>query len=142
MDVYHCKGVLSVVNSDELHTIQVVVREIYEIVLACKWRIGEKQTNKIVFIGISEGVAGAALTIIFVLWEVKHRRKIEVRKDFFKQNGGIMLHKMLFTHKDSANQATIFTKEELKKATSNFNDANVIGQGGYGTVYKGYLTNK
>ncbi|KAJ0805468.1 putative protein kinase RLK-Pelle-WAK family [Helianthus annuus] len=92
--------------------------------------------------GISEGVAGATLTMIFVFWGVKHRRKIEVRKDFFKQNGGIMLQKMLFTSKDTANQATIFTEEELKKATDNFNDANIIGQGGYGTIYKGYLTDK
>ncbi|XP_021997294.1 COBW domain-containing protein 1 isoform X2 [Helianthus annuus] len=52
MDVYRCKGVLSVVNSDELHTVQ-AVREIYEIVPARKWRSGEKQTNKIVFIGRS-----------------------------------------------------------------------------------------
>ncbi|KAL8218720.1 hypothetical protein R6Q57_022093 [Mikania cordata] len=50
MDVYRCKGVLSVVNSDELHTIQ-AVREIYEIVPARKWKNGENQTNKIVFIG-------------------------------------------------------------------------------------------
>ncbi|KAL8258262.1 hypothetical protein R6Q59_030303 [Mikania micrantha] len=52
MDVYRCKGVLSVVNSDELHTIQ-AVREIYEIVPARKWKNGENQTNKIVFIGRS-----------------------------------------------------------------------------------------
>ncbi|MFS7901224.1 putative cobalamin (vitamin B12) biosynthesis CobW-like, cobW-like domain superfamily [Helianthus anomalus] len=50
MGVYHCQGVLSVVNSDELH---MVVREIYEIAPARKWRSGEKQTNKIVFIGWS-----------------------------------------------------------------------------------------
>nr|XP_043628268.1 COBW domain-containing protein 1 [Erigeron canadensis] len=52
MDVYRCKGVLSVVNSDELHTIQ-AVREIYEIVPARKWRTGENRTNKVVFIGRS-----------------------------------------------------------------------------------------
>ncbi|KAI3733755.1 hypothetical protein L6452_13211 [Arctium lappa] len=52
MDVYRCKGVLNVVNSDELHTVQ-AVREIYEIVPARKWKKGEKQTNKIVFIGRS-----------------------------------------------------------------------------------------
>lgn len=52
MDVYRCKGVLSVANSDELHTIQ-AVREIYEIVPARKWKSGENQTNKIVFIGRS-----------------------------------------------------------------------------------------
>ncbi|KAJ9554190.1 hypothetical protein OSB04_018235 [Centaurea solstitialis] len=52
MDVYRCKGVLSVVNSDELHTVQ-AVREIYEIVPARKWKSREKRTNKIVFIGRS-----------------------------------------------------------------------------------------
>ncbi|XP_027153436.1 COBW domain-containing protein 1 [Coffea eugenioides] len=50
MDVYRCKGVLSIVNSDQLHTLQ-AVREIYEIVPARKWRTDESQLNKIVFIG-------------------------------------------------------------------------------------------
>ncbi|XP_076958957.1 wall-associated receptor kinase 5-like [Bidens hawaiensis] len=81
--------------------------------------------------GFIEGVIGAALTISFVYWRVKQKRKIEVRKDFFKQNGGIILQEMLFICKDTGNKAKIFTEEELKKATDNFNDANVIGQGGY-----------
>ncbi|KAK9277365.1 hypothetical protein L1049_006907 [Liquidambar formosana] len=50
MDVYRCKGVLSVLNSDQLHTLQ-AVREIYEIVPARKWKGEESQLNKIVFIG-------------------------------------------------------------------------------------------
>ncbi|XP_010258100.1 PREDICTED: COBW domain-containing protein 1 isoform X4 [Nelumbo nucifera] len=50
MDIYRCKGVLSVQNSDELHTIQ-AVREIYEIVPARRWQQEENQVNKIVFIG-------------------------------------------------------------------------------------------
>ncbi|XP_030956831.1 COBW domain-containing protein 1 [Quercus lobata] len=50
MDVYRCKGVLSVQNSDQLHTLQ-AVREIYEIVPARKWKGVENQMNKIVFIG-------------------------------------------------------------------------------------------
>ncbi|KAK6921929.1 Cobalamin (vitamin B12) biosynthesis CobW-like, C-terminal [Dillenia turbinata] len=50
MDVYRCKGVLSVLNSDQLHTLQ-AVREIYEIVPARKWQKEEKQINKVVFIG-------------------------------------------------------------------------------------------
>uniref|UniRef100_A0A6N2LRS9 CobW C-terminal domain-containing protein n=1 Tax=Salix viminalis TaxID=40686 RepID=A0A6N2LRS9_SALVM len=40
MDVYRCKGVLHVRNSDELHTLQLA-----------GWRSDENQTNKIVFIG-------------------------------------------------------------------------------------------
>ncbi|CAI9785281.1 unnamed protein product [Fraxinus pennsylvanica] len=50
MDVYRCKGVLSVVNSDKLHTLQ-AVRELYEIVPTRKWKDGENRINKIVFIG-------------------------------------------------------------------------------------------
>lgn len=57
MDVYRCKGVLSIVGSDELHTLQ-AVREIYEIVPSRKWQNGETPMNRIVFIGqnLNEGV--------------------------------------------------------------------------------------
>ncbi|XP_038886769.1 COBW domain-containing protein 1 isoform X2 [Benincasa hispida] len=50
MDVYRCKGVLSIKNSDQLHTLQ-AVRELYEIVPTRQWNNGESQMNKIVFIG-------------------------------------------------------------------------------------------
>ncbi|XP_010527742.1 PREDICTED: putative COBW domain-containing protein 7, partial [Tarenaya hassleriana] len=50
MDVYRCKGVLSINHSDQMHTLQ-AVREIYEIVPARKWGEEENRTNKIVFIG-------------------------------------------------------------------------------------------
>ncbi|XP_028803612.1 COBW domain-containing protein 1 isoform X1 [Neltuma alba] len=50
MDVYRCKGVLSVENSDQLHTLQ-GVRELYDIVPTRLWGKEENQINKIVFIG-------------------------------------------------------------------------------------------
>ncbi|CAN6675837.1 unnamed protein product [Malus baccata var. baccata] len=50
MDVYRCKGVLSIHNSNQLHTLQ-AVKEIYEIVPTRDWKTEEAQTNKIVFIG-------------------------------------------------------------------------------------------
>lgn len=52
MDVYRCKGVLRILNSDQLHTLQ-AVREIYEIVPTRKWKEDENHMNKIVFIGQS-----------------------------------------------------------------------------------------
>ncbi|KAF9591543.1 hypothetical protein IFM89_004597, partial [Coptis chinensis] len=50
MDVYRCKGVLNVRNSDQVHTIQ-AVREIYEIVPVRRWKLEENRMDKIVFIG-------------------------------------------------------------------------------------------
>ncbi|KAG6398877.1 hypothetical protein SASPL_140348 [Salvia splendens] len=52
MDVYRCKGVLNIANSDQLHTLQ-AVREVYEIVPTRNWRNEDDRVNKIVFIGRS-----------------------------------------------------------------------------------------
>ncbi|CAI9096482.1 OLC1v1032643C1 [Oldenlandia corymbosa var. corymbosa] len=52
MDIYRCKGVLNIKNSDQLHTLQ-GVREIYEIVPAREWRKDETEMSKIVFIGLN-----------------------------------------------------------------------------------------
>ncbi|KAJ9560516.1 hypothetical protein OSB04_005676 [Centaurea solstitialis] len=101
-----------------------------------------KSQDRAVIEGVGEGVAGAAVAMVFVYWGAKRRLRIKCRKDFFKKNGGIMLQKMLFTCEDHVDKGKIFTEEELKKATNNFNNAKVIGQGGYGTVYVGTLENK
>ncbi|CAO2830225.1 unnamed protein product [Amaranthus hypochondriacus] len=50
MDVYRCKGVLNILDSDELHTLQ-AVREIYDIVPSRAWKNEESRMNRIVFIG-------------------------------------------------------------------------------------------
>ncbi|KAK8936620.1 hypothetical protein KSP39_PZI012107 [Platanthera zijinensis] len=52
MDVYRCKGVLFVKDSDELHTLQ-AVRELYEILPARRWHHNDQKMNKIVFIGMA-----------------------------------------------------------------------------------------
>ncbi|KAL0926052.1 hypothetical protein M5K25_004433 [Dendrobium thyrsiflorum] len=53
MDVYRCKGVLNVHDSNQLHTLQ-AVREIYEVVPARQWHETEQKMNKIVFIGMPQ----------------------------------------------------------------------------------------
>ncbi|KAL5576202.1 hypothetical protein UlMin_017901 [Ulmus minor] len=63
-----------------------------------------------------------------------------MKEKLFQQNGGLILQQQLFHQRGSAETARIFTVEELKKATNNYDEARVLGQGGYGTVYKGVLT--
>ncbi|KAL6856235.1 hypothetical protein ACP4OV_019037 [Aristida adscensionis] len=49
MDIYRCKGILHIHNSDQVHTLQ-AVREVYEVVPAREWSETESRVNKIVFI--------------------------------------------------------------------------------------------
>jgi serine/threonine protein kinase len=71
-----------------------------------------------------------------------HRRKlIKMRSEFFRQNGGWILQQRLASQGiDSTTK--IFTAKELQKATDNYSDNRILGQGGYGTVYKGVLSNQ
>uniref|UniRef100_A0A453B5Z4 CobW C-terminal domain-containing protein n=1 Tax=Aegilops tauschii subsp. strangulata TaxID=200361 RepID=A0A453B5Z4_AEGTS len=51
MDIYRCKGILNIHDSNQLHTLQ-AVREVYEVVPAREWSETQSRMNKIVFIGI------------------------------------------------------------------------------------------
>ncbi|CAN1827771.1 Wall-associated receptor kinase-like 22 [Linum perenne] len=57
----------------------------------------------------------------------------------FKQNGGVLLQQKLTSYPGSHENARLFTEEELKRATDNYNQSRFLGQGGFGTVYKGML---
>ena len=56
----------------------------------------------------------------------------------FNQNGGLLLQEKLSSYRGSE-KAKIFTAEELQRATDNYNESRFLGQGGFGTVYKGML---
>ncbi|XP_074328220.1 wall-associated receptor kinase 2-like [Apium graveolens] len=93
-------------------------------------------------------IAIAAGTSIFVLvagssWIYRHRAKkkhIKQKHKFFMQNGGFTLRQELSKDDGLAQTARLFTEEELKKATNNFDEHEIIGRGGCGTVYKGVLS--
>jgi hypothetical protein len=67
------------------------------------------------------------------------RKLIKLKQKFFQQNGGSILLQQLSTGEDSSQSAHIFTEEELKKATKNYDESLIIGRGGFGTVFKGIL---
>ncbi|KAL8239795.1 hypothetical protein R6Q59_016362 [Mikania micrantha] len=62
------------------------------------------------------------------------------RKNVFKRiNGGLLLKQQKEIDPSLVNKTILFTSRELAKATDNFNENRVLGQGGQGTVYKGML---
>ncbi|XP_022895361.1 putative wall-associated receptor kinase-like 16 [Olea europaea var. sylvestris] len=90
--------------------------------------------------GISLGITVFILVVCW-LYSMLNRRKLNTMKQkFFLQNGGLLLQEKLTQRQQSPVMAKIFTSAELKKATDNFHDSRIVGQGGYGTVYKGLLT--
>ncbi|KAF3943220.1 hypothetical protein CMV_030198 [Castanea mollissima] len=72
---------------------------------------------------------------------LKKRKLIRLKEKFFKQNGGLILEQQLSRFEGSTETTKIFTEEELQRATNNYNESKIIGQGGFGTVYKGDLPN-
>ncbi|CAD6262455.1 unnamed protein product [Miscanthus lutarioriparius] len=90
-------------------------------------------------------VAGLSLLVLLLIlgfwthWLVKKRKLAKTRQRYFMQNGGLLLKQQMFSERAPLH---IFTSSELDKATSNFSDDNIVGRGGFGTVYKGILSNQ
>ncbi|KAL8467304.1 hypothetical protein ACS0TY_036139 [Phlomoides rotata] len=56
-----------------------------------------------------------------------------------KEKAKVAVEEKLIGRQSSSNEARIFSASELQKATNNFHNSMIIGQGGHGTVYKGVL---
>ncbi|RZC56975.1 hypothetical protein C5167_015828 [Papaver somniferum] len=113
----------------------------------------------------NEIVLGASLSLSLLLvigfglyWVHRKRKHMKVREEFFKQNGGLILNRLLDEREEDMENsrkgskmgkgekkhrsiATIYTEKELSKATNNYHDTQILGRGGFGTVYKGTLSN-
>ncbi|XP_058069659.1 wall-associated receptor kinase-like 1 [Magnolia sinica] len=69
---------------------------------------------------------------------LKKRTLIKLKEQYFRQNGGLLL-KQQVSNREGTDCTRIFSYEELKQATQNYDESRILGTGGYGTVYKGIL---
>ncbi|CAN7021715.1 unnamed protein product [Brassica rapa subsp. trilocularis] len=92
-----------------------------------------------ILLGTTVGFLGILLVVVCVQQKMKHMKSIELRKQFFEQNGGGMLRQRLSGAEPSNVDVKIFTEEGMKKATNGYDESRILGQGGQGTVYKGIL---
>jgi serine/threonine protein kinase len=103
-----------------------------------------KMNNVSAFSSAVIGVSFVAMLVgsSWVYFILKKRKLIKLKESFFRQNGGLILEQQLNKQQGSRETAKIFTVEELKKATNNYEESRIIGRGGFGTVYKGFLPDK
>ncbi|KAJ0451422.1 putative protein kinase RLK-Pelle-DLSV family [Helianthus annuus] len=87
--------------------------------------MGGKKSNKAVYIGVGIAVPFLIFLILVVLWR---KKCFKGRKANDKDFEGMELKTISFSLK------------QLKTATNNFKDSNKIGEGGFGAVYKGTLS--
>ncbi|XP_004295593.1 PREDICTED: wall-associated receptor kinase 2-like [Fragaria vesca subsp. vesca] len=94
----------------------------------------------IVSLGVSMGLLVFFLGISWICWGMKKREFIKQKEKYFKENGGLLLLQQLASDNGSSMKTTkIFTADELERATNNYHESRILGEGGNGTVYKGIL---
>ncbi|KAL5577520.1 hypothetical protein UlMin_019219 [Ulmus minor] len=93
-------------------------------------------------LSLSVGLIAAFAASLMLCCGMRKRKLIKLKEKFFEQNGGLMLQRRLSSEHGSSLETTrIFSAEELKNATNNYDKSAIVGEGGYGTVYKGILAN-
>jgi serine/threonine protein kinase len=77
-----------------------------------------------------------AMACLFVIQLLRKRHKKE-KDEYFRQNGGLKLYDEMRSRK--VHTIRILTEKEIKRATDNYNEHQVLGCGGHGMVYRGTL---
>ncbi|CAL2252458.1 unnamed protein product [Prunus armeniaca] len=93
----------------------------------------------IISLGVSGGFLVLLVGISLIYWRMQRRKFTKLKEQYFIQNGGLLLQEQLASQVGSVETTKIFTAEQLEKATNNYHESRILGEGGYGIVYKGIL---
>ncbi|PRQ29741.1 putative protein kinase RLK-Pelle-WAK family [Rosa chinensis] len=93
----------------------------------------------IISLSVSIGLLVLFVGISWICLGIKRRQYTKLKEKYFKENGGLLLLQQLASHAGTVDTTKIFSTEELEKATNSYHESRILGEGGYGTVYKGIL---
>ncbi|XP_026445385.1 wall-associated receptor kinase 2-like [Papaver somniferum] len=93
------------------------------------------------------------VTCFWLYWAYRKRKHMKLKEELYKKNGGLFLDRLLKEREDDIESSTacggdkkrrsivtIYSEKELSKASNNYHESQILGQGGFGTVYKGSLS--
>ncbi|PIN23594.1 Serine/threonine protein kinase [Handroanthus impetiginosus] len=86
---------------------------------------------------VASGFMVTAVVSSWIFWRRKQKKVVRLRQNLFRRNGGLLLENMLSSQKT----LTIFTAEDLKRATHNYDENKIfhMEQHSRSTYYKGIL---
>ncbi|KAL9998409.1 putative protein kinase RLK-Pelle-WAK family [Helianthus debilis subsp. tardiflorus] len=87
------------------------------------------------------GLLAILSSILGIFYGVRRRKLAKLREKFFEQNGGLLLKEKIKSQ-GSQEAMTLFSIAQLRKASNNYSQENIIGRGAFGVVYKGVLSDK
>ncbi|XP_031115715.1 wall-associated receptor kinase 3-like [Ipomoea triloba] len=104
-------------------------------------QLPSKDGNKVngIVLGVSLGTTTLLMSSFCVYLGYQWRKSVQMKEKFFRENGGLILQQKIAHGTASSRTTRIFTAEELKKATNNYDQTRIIGEGGFGIVYRGHL---
>nr|GMD51044.1 putative wall-associated receptor kinase-like 16 [Ipomoea batatas] len=94
-------------------------------------QLPSKDKNKVnaIVLGVSLGTITLLISGFCVYLGYRRRKSVQMKEKFFKENGGLILQQRIAQGTASSRTTRIFTAEELKKATNNYDQTLIVGEG-------------